>query len=424
MFLTPAHIDLLNDSASFIQNTVGTLFDKIEVGQKIDALAAVVDGIPVPETAQFPPEDRNDYRDLTGNPNCSGYQGITMGICDSSLATPDLWSRHGISSDLGARNMDQHSTLSFSFTGMNQVSRTLQIPVANTIFQNGMPATLFAQRWIRDRTAGGLVCVKQTPLQHQTVHMTETSPNTYTESDTYLRTRLRPITRIRTATAAVGNIIRRVEVDGGQERPASQELESIINDQIQNGHLDRDKVQVWALLTPPNELSSDSRSNIRCSLQEEIVSGARLLKVLSGGGGWGQKQGLLALDPDSHYGFRDSPSYSEESNATMKNGEGFADIVKPGDNVKFLINDVTLTEHSIEKSKVPLESAKAKEFVLQDQLLEFGCVPPTLNVMPASEVKESPHMLIDKYLGLLSEHGMSLKVGNSLPKDRRAAKFQ
>ena len=362
----------------------------------------------MPTIINLPPNGLESSYNITADSSRDGYEGVSVGLFESSIAAPDLWSPRDDFPPTETMNIQQRSNLSFSFTVLNQGPWTLQMPIANTIFQNGKSATLFAQRWIKKDQADGLICVEETNLPEQMISISKETGITDDILELHLHTRLRPITSPRVVSAAIGNIIRQIEVDDGHAQPASQELENAINKQIQSGHLQRDKVDVWALLRPPFSMSSDVHLGDKFDLQAAIASGAQLLKVLSGGGGWGEKQGLLALDPDSHYGGQVSPAYNDD--------EVFADIVKVGETVTFLVNDSVPLNNSNEVVAGEHLSSDTRDIALQDQLLEFGCLPSTMDVMPTPETGlnssdiRGPHILINQYFGILSENGMSLTV--------------
>ena len=423
MTLTPAHIGLLDRKCTFIHSVLRSSFRKVEIGQEFDTLIAIVDRVPIPSSSHLKSDMSTDYEELTAPKDHRGYHGVAVGIFDSSVAAPDLWSRRDVSLQRNNMNRQQCSTLSFSVTGEKQALRSLQIPLANTIFQNGKPATLYAQRWIEEGMDGDLSCVKETDLQQQTIHMTAGSNMAHGESEICLHTELRPITPPRKVSAAIGNIIRKVELREEHQQPASQELEESINDQIKNGQINREKVEVWALLKSHTSPTQDSISNSKINLQEDIYSGARLLKVLSGGGGWGEKQGLLALDPDYDYDSRASPTYTEANSNPTGRGKMFANIVKPGDTVTFLVNDLALAEHSMSTVNSKAQAFEKRQFTLKDKLMDFGCLPSTMDAMPTqntgldSSKLHGLHMLINKYFGILSEHGMSLKVTASFVRE-------
>lgn len=90
---------------------------------------------------------------------------------------------------------------------------------------------------------------------------------------------LRMLTEPRMVGEAFGNILKSVEV-GEESFPASWELEKMVTGECKG---------VWARITrtQPGEV------------EKEMVMkpGVRLHRVLSGGGGWGAKKGLLSLDP-------------------------------------------------------------------------------------------------------------------------------
>ncbi|KAL9100632.1 MAG: hypothetical protein Q9163_004018 [Psora crenata] len=418
IILTPVHASLLGQHHPFLRDTLHASLGELERGQEVDALVAIVDRLSIPTISNIRPVDRLVYGTLTACEGHDGYHGISVAVLDSSLAAPDLWSHRKSPSHMGPMKMQQRSSLSFSFPGTNQVSRILQVPVANTIFENGMPATLFVQRWMKEDKSGELMCVKMAHLGQQTVHMMKRSTTAEDESDMDLQTKLKQITPPRTVSAAMGNIVRKIKGDEGQGQPASRELENIINDLISQEQLERDKVDIWALLKPQDDPTCNTSSNSRIGLHEDIIAGARLFRVLSGGGGWGEKQGLLALDPDSDYDIRPSPTYTANNDTLTEDEEGFADIVKPGDIITFFVNDVAIEKDTLKTPGGEPPSPVVGNLELRDPLLEFGCLPSTIDAMPdpqnssGSSTFSNTHLLINKYFGILSSHGMSLKLTN------------
>ncbi|PHH62487.1 hypothetical protein CDD82_2001 [Ophiocordyceps australis] len=123
-------------------------------------------------------------------------------------------------------------------------------------------------------------------------------------------TPLVPMTKPRPVAEAMGNIVRQVDIDGRAE-PASQELEAVVHDMLK--HASRPHpVAIWALLTRPEHEAQKTAPEPDASLptrpqasamrrwcayiEQALCAGGRLHGVLSGGGGWGAKRGLLALD--------------------------------------------------------------------------------------------------------------------------------
>jgi hypothetical protein len=84
--------------------------------------------------------------------------------------------------------------------------------------------------------------------------------------------------------------------------PASSELEKELPKYVNELGIPHQRVAVWALVEPLNSLLSETQHG-RTNVEQSIVNGSRIHRVVSGGGGWGKKQGLLSLDPE--ISFRD-----------------------------------------------------------------------------------------------------------------------
>lgn len=99
----------------------------------------------------------------------------------------------------------------------------------------------------------------------------------------------------------MGNILRQVSkftTDDGDTNagiPASAELENELPRYVSERGIPHQRVRVWALVEPAASSSTEiTQQNIQTSLSK----GSRIHRVVSGGGGWGKKQGLLSLDPE------------------------------------------------------------------------------------------------------------------------------
>ncbi|KAI4127377.1 MAG: hypothetical protein LQ347_004629, partial [Umbilicaria vellea] len=142
----------------------------------------------------------------------------------------------------------------------------------------------------------------------------------------------------------MGNIIRRIQIGDTPEdiAPASKELEKSVSTYLQRVSPVKDRVAVWTLVTPREIWVDQPQSTRGKVLFSQIEKGARLHKVLSGGGGWGgAKDGLLSLDPHSTY------KQSEQASLLLIPDDGdleaeklamLGDVVKPGDVVQFFID--------------------------------------------------------------------------------------
>lgn len=411
LLVTREHIGLLDKEHPFIATTIKRSYRSVQFGQEFDVLFAVVDRIPFPKASRH----LGVYHQfLLSHRSAGGHGGISVATMNSSLATPDLWT-----SDAGSTrrtNMDfgKHSTLSVCFAPAGYGDREVQMPVANTTFVNGRSATLLAQRWTNGTDPSSpntLVCTKEKELQNQKVYVTSSEDPVSLAHNITFDLRLRRLTPTRVVSAAIGNIVRQIVFDDLGGQPASQELERSIGEQIESGRLERNTVEVWALLHSQRTASGDPPSNPEIDIPGEISKGARLLKVLSGGGGWGEKQGLLALDPDPDYRSEDAEARNFENSEEM-----FADIVKCGDRITFLVSDVGMPEAHVKNSWASGPGAGQRRITLPEQLLEFGCLPSTMDETPDPNGKDkglpfgSSAILIRKYFGVLSEAGMSLMV--------------
>lgn len=427
-------------------------------GQLFDVMAAVVDRIPHTNNTNdrdISQDDITGYGNPSGVLSRDGLEGISVAVLDSDSAAPNLWSARAKSNERETMTIQQRCTLSFSIppsihvfaTSQKRgyqalVPRTLQLPVANTLFQNGKTSTLLAQRWtlhpIEDAKPTWIL-TKSTWLPQQNLNLANFFPIKEKSPHHSLYSHLTPITTGRIVTAAVGNIIRRLgtgrpnadHVDGQtgsakeEEVPASTELETAIKKGIQEGRISPQPAGVWALVKPRNHalaLRTTWWGTGPDKLQRAIMSGCRLHKVLSGGGGWGEKQGLLALDPDSdytprHQGFQ-SPFENGQSVEEEKK-QALGEVVKPGDKVMFYVCKPP-------ESSDPSGATQRKESSINSASLPtmaFGSLPSTMDAMPASasvETNDSTKpscFLVKNHFGMLSEQGMSLEVFFRTPDD-------
>lgn len=420
-------------------------------GQVFDVVAAVVDRIPhfsgikeggIPQATQI----ENAYRSAALPRD--GHEGISMVILDSCSAAPDLLVPQQECIERETMTIQQRCTLTFSIppsihvfaTSQKRgyqalVPRKLQLPVTNTLFQNGKTSTLFAQRWTLQPSEDAeptWSLSKSISLPQQIINMADLFPIEEKSPDHSLYSQLIQITSSRTITAAVGNIIRRLDTgrsnadhaDGQsnlakqKEVPASTELEIAINKGIQEGRIPPQPAGIWALIKPRNAalaLRTTWWGDGPSKLQRAVLSGCRLHKVLSGGGGWGEKQGLLALDPDSDYSLRQQSSQSPSEDTQSVEAEKsrvLGEVVKPGDKVILYVckppDPIT-----------PLKAPQQEESLIDNiavPTLTFGSLPSTMDAMSpsvsteADEATESDCMIVKDHFGMLSEQGMSLEV--------------
>ena len=443
LLVTPAHIRLLDDGINFVPSLYQHALENAKSWQVFDLVAAVVDRIPqTSSTASYTNRNRHapdEHHSPTVRKE-DGCQGISVAVLDSEAATPDLWLPRATSSERERMTIQQRCTLSFSFhpshgvrtqiaenlASQPLVKRTLQLPVANTLFQNGKTSTLFAQRWevkSDKESVPEYVSSKKTWLPQQTVDMSAvfTDEGMRLHVDHHVNSHLMPITPARTITAAVGNIVRKISGDdaSGVAMPASEELERAISTAIQQGQIPAQQANVWALIRPQKyallDRTSKPQGTTRDTIGYAVLSGARLHKVLSGGGGWGEKHGLLALDPDSDYCHHDrafEPSLGDDQDVEAEKREFIGEVAKPGDVIAFYVykspSDGNPADLLTPWVWSPSQAATAT--------LIFGSLPSTMDTMQEVDITDAGAnaqtelKVEENHFGMLSEQGMSLEV--------------
>lgn len=438
ILVTPAHLSLLEDGNAFIPDLLRQEAELSQPGQVFDVMAAVVDRIPhlhAPTEAHGSRSGASLSNLSAGATPRDGSEGVSVAVLDSSSAAPGLWATQQDSRERETMTIQQRCTLTFTIpsstrgntevqklAGQDDVSRMLQLPVANTVFQNGRTATLFAQRWIlqQDHHSNALLVPDQKVwLPQQALDLNGLVKET--SVDQSLHSDLIPITPPRTIKAAIGNIIRRVSADGSPEAntPASSELERAITKGIKNGSIPDKPAEVWALVKPQGYAPHMGSETVKASpeldgLYRALLSGCRLHKVLSGGGGWGEKQGLLALDPDSNYSPRQQAFQSnigDEQDTEAGKLQALGEVVKPGDIVTFYVRNPSQAQ----TNTLDLGPHLGASTSLAPLYLMFGSLPSTMDVMPdllptKATSEETDCVILNGCFGMLSEQGMSLTV--------------
>lgn len=257
----------------------------------------------------------------------------------------------------------------------------------------------------------------------------------------------------------MGNIIRGVIGSDGNKITASTELEQVVPQYFKSRGEPAQATSAWALVIPkthaPYAIKATSKllfaqagadlENTRpddyehweqkgqealwqsdpphwnSMVQASLTYGARLHKVLSGGGGWGKKAGLLSLDPVP-FG---APVYSkptkESTQDDFESVDDFSTALKPvvedGDFIQFFISpaatqaeDVTAFQHLKE-----VEGFTGK----QAWSWEFGVVPSTIDSIPGgswqhTEAASEEMVVFRGSFGALTEGGLTLMRGRRL----------
>ncbi|KAF4497088.1 v-type c subunit family [Fusarium agapanthi] len=243
-------------------------------------------------------------------PNNKPIQGISIlrGNLDGIL--PGLWTE--------APPKEWSDGGKVSALTMDLGSPHITIPLTNTTFQNHRTSTLIISRY--DLSAGSPKLIEQTDKKHSQKVIIPVQKRLSSINDLGIWAPLVPLTQPRVVTESFGNIVRRVDIED-ESVPASTELEPAVDElHASKSDLVQSPMGIWAMITPPTFVQSGGSSPYvnpdpeatfadGQSITElmDVTSdqlgilyrqGGRLYQVLSGGGGWGPKKGLLSLDPE------------------------------------------------------------------------------------------------------------------------------
>ena len=269
--------------------------------------------------------------------------GLSVAYGNTDRMLPTIW--HNDASETGLRgsrgsigsDIDRDAAITVEVPSLDASSSSplqVTLPLANTIFQNGRRSTLLAGRWSASPGSSSLSLSSIAPHEHEVI--IPPSSSSASASTSSVSAVLFPIAEPLTIAAGLGNIVRQVydPADPTHKKPipAARELESAIpallaarkrsDPTLQDGPM-----SVWALVVPAplvpfykqlkqqtapalDALSNDAGAAEHTAEAEQqaaaltaqhfttlLAAGCRLHKILSGGGGWGLKQGLLSLDP-------------------------------------------------------------------------------------------------------------------------------
>ena len=339
-------------------------------------------------------------------------QGVTLLLTDTAKAAPHLWlllpeSDQDDDREVGHLNLSTkgvgHMDSEVESGNLNPevINRSFKIPLANTVFQSGNISTFFAQRmeiFKRPDRRVRPICVRDRSLREQTVKLPD-FPEAPTLSE--LSTLLTPITEPRVVQTAVGNILKTLRQDfsSRQPFPASQELEAAVSSWRTQFSSDGQRPGVWALVRPREVVQGLEELVAPLHVLTQIDTGARLHRVLSGGGGWGSKQGLLSLDPKCKTTINGPGSSIPPWMRETEDGFGFETFeqtVKAGDIVTFFI------------AQAPPPGLSAFQPKPRGSSLAIG-VCPAIDDMPSSDDQYPSDDMVSitaDHFGVLSSKGI------------------
>lgn len=301
---------------------------------------------------------------------------VLRGDLDSLL--PKLWQPDQPDTPVDKFERDSVAALTFK-VGLS----TQTLPLTRTTFLNNRAFTLLTSRY--DLSQGTPKRKQKRDKQWQNVHVEIDQP-AQSVADFGLWAPLSPVTRARKLTESFGNIVRGIEA-GGKPVPASTELEDAVNSMFahqRTAATTSGPMGVWALITPDKSQTSSwsaenapdpsailqgkavTRGDVEsCAyyLEQQHQAGSRFYQVLSGGGGWGPKKGLLSLDPRETYFGSSEEEEMEKFMRTMSNSS----FAPPGAHIQFFVPAMASAETVATSATgivfgVPLTPESAQEY--------------------------------------------------------------
>lgn len=396
------------------------------VSKPLDAITAVVDRLPFPD----PASPLN-----TAGVGSTGGEGLAYLFMTHPppLSTSSQTPLQPEAQKPGSLTFGM-SSIHYK-TSVIALRNSVQLPLAHTIFSNGLPSTLTHTRYHFDPLTGNLRKSESHSLESQEIRL----PPTRGLESVVLDTNLVPLTPARPVRTWMGNIIRtlsptmfRDEMKKPIKRtsgpdsppadslPASQELEEAVSRYFEENSLTPQPVQVWALVIPrkhfrysrdrkriltfkPGVTIDGELRELRLGVSHFLRDGARMHRVLSGGGGWGKKAGLLSLDPDVEYSTRnlrdekgwqfDFDGTDPDSAIQQHQKEALGDIIHPGDGVMFFMPNKNPVTPSLDDAtarpdspSIPEPNSPPKPFLS----LLFGPIPSTIDDTPMWTASADP----------------------------------
>lgn len=433
----------------------------IRDNSEVEVLVIVVDATSTPDhglVAKLLRHSRAIHHTATDTvkPPADGTEA-TEGIAYHASSTPlfetpshttreaSLSLRPDVASSLEGAPLMQVNLLGFKHgEGSEQRPHTtLTLPIANTLFQTGQKSTAYlAQMGVKEDTLRvanirGLEDAEYSIMLPwpELTKIDRTNGQLgggrwYMGLDHVdIKVPLSYLAPLRPIANSMGNIVTKLlDPETNVAIPASQELEKAVTDYLGSNGIAADGLTVWALIIPQNlvageharlinqarELWAGSAHSLlkdRLLISQLVWRGAKLRRVLSGGGGWGQKAGLLSLDPDDHY--KAGPSDTPEmppflADMHADNSLNLPNIAQAGDLIAFFAFHEDLEPPratSLEDIQQPTG----------EWSLSFGTIPSTMDSMPArneaADDTVANHPLLEHlpgHFGALSEGGMSV----------------
>ncbi|PGH00373.1 hypothetical protein AJ79_08225 [Helicocarpus griseus UAMH5409] len=452
--VTPAFAPWVVKSNTFLRDSIAHIFQNETLGylggdKSFYSVAAVVDKLPAPDKSSPGPNQQKLNNELAAVGQ-HGLEGISLYFANRDALAGE------VVKSIQKRDMstpEAEPALSCLFqvpTTANSSAPAfaeIGIRIANTLFVNGKARTMLASRWRHDADSAKLALDKEYNLVRCQIRCAN-KPRAVTAC-----VPLQPVTKPREIVSSMGNILRQLSKGdrSGAAIPASAELEKALPAYIKEHNIENQRIAVWALVQPK---TSENESPTPCNTLGDSVdpflavnNGARLHRVVSGGGGWGKKQGLLSLDPEYSYETEDKPtsgqlrpvyelfethnteardqdemmsSFLDELPGSIQFKDGqfttdLSEIAKPGDTVQFLVAPLDNPQAaSVAEAPANVEGKRATQFsfgVIPSSDADWSVVEQAVDVGQVSSPSSSGGIApTHNHFGALSEKGLTYSV--------------
>ena len=423
VLLSKKLVTLSDRSNDFISKLLPQVFSELSAGQTIHVLVAVVDRISRPLRLL------QDARLRSLHPQQS-FEGISLWAMDSGQTMPNLWTDRDTSKIEATKPKQipgsfieiQDSRQSYVLDS-HEMRSTIRLGLANTTFENGRLSTCFVQQWTvgvnNSELDTHMIFNRQRDLPSCTIVLPRLgSPKMGKQINVPV---LKPLTFPQIVSEAQGNVIRTLQGarDPSKTEPASAALERSIADFHSSGYA-KSPYEVWARVVNREYWPAVAGQLLLVASRVSPYALVRYVKVVSGGGGYNARQGLLALDPE--------PVFPEEPQADFdafeqrllgSRDEIFASAIRPGDVIQFYAV-LSPDSQSIRYDRSLLENQENEQHLFSEMRvvdgspsLSFGSIQPsskTTDTESSKAVVDGLQCLILKHFGALSESGLWSKV--------------
>ena len=407
---------------------------------KITVGITVVDALPEPS-----PLPESDLIDVTAGQSRmvgttalsnTGSAGYAYVFCDSSL----LEYQASIPKRAATRNQSSpFLSLNLPWPAESRsedLRYIVKIPLANTIFVTGRDAVSIIVELEKRENGQSFQVVNRLEASAMSANWPfRDSTGDIQGGQITLTAPLVPLTAPRKIKSAFGNIVREITGPEGEDSaiPASSELEAAVTSFFEAINEPQSMISAWAVvgeasLTAPksgspgeNVVQTNGSEDLRklwttsdniLSILPRLQQGARLHRILSGGGGWGKRAGLLSLDPDTSPVLENAITAPESSiveDVLSSQAKMLGDVAKVGDSIQFFV--LRTNARTVERTN--------RSDCLRSWSLDVGSIPSSIDQVPIAASKSNSNLklkdgletrYVADHFGALSESGFYLQI--------------